>query len=280
MNCSHARYGQCTCRAGDPLPGQLSYAYTRRHVDAGDLDALRMLTDWLKARRPFCHVRYADGEFMSILGAKGANCDGQDHRADTLGVELAGVLAEIAALDSEGSRTVLVGGDWRRPIEAWGWLKSRGYHMRIPWCPSQVFVNGILSGDSLAFLQAVKDAPGRKFMVANGSVLAAAAEGVAATAVEVPGRNAYDAMPSIEAWLHAELNAGDVVLYAAGLGCKPTIWRLFKNLPEITHVDVGCFFDAAAGLRSRSWLENDEDERLVEFRRTILPWMQGEDGAA
>jgi len=268
--CSHARYGQCTCRPDDPRVGSTHYAAARRHVDAGDLDALRRMTAWLAAGEPFCHVRYADGEFASILGAAGANCDGQPYLPDTLGVELAVTLARIAVRE-RGTR-VLVGGDWRRPVEAWDWLTVRHLHRSVPWCPSQVFVNGIMSGDSRAFLRALHALPGRRYLVANGATGPAVASGLDATVVEVPARGAYPAGTAhAGAFLGRVLAPGDVVLYAAGLGCKPTAWRLFVACPGTSHVDVGCFLDAAAGLRSRSWLQDDEDERVVEYRRSILP---------
>jgi hypothetical protein len=269
--CYHARYGQCTCQPGDPPIGDPKYAAKRRHVDAGDLDALRQLTAWLQAGERHCHIRYADGEFLSILGRDGVNTDGQPHQVAGLPLKLASTLNDIAESDEPN---LLIGGDWRRPAEAWPWLVDRGLEQRLPWCPSQVFVNGILSGDLVAWLDAVWEHPDRTFLVANQAVCDAVAPGLRAIPVPIVARGAYpESISQACGYLKGEMRDHDLAIYACGLGGKPMIWDLFESRPETSHIDVGCVFDLATGHRSRSWCLDDTDERVIEYRKSIMPWL-------
>lgn len=269
--CSTARKA-CTCEPGDPEIATPSYSSLRRHVDAGDLDALKLVTRWLLNGEPQCHLRYSDGEFMSMLGTdEPVNSDGQPHLTETLGRELFHVLLDIAL--GGGASHVLVGGDWRRPKDTFDWLQHHGFLSSIPWCPSQVFVNGILSGDLMDFLSAVRLAE-QKFLVCNEKV-AVVAPGLGAYPLIVPDKGAYDAMGWVGDELRMKARPGAVVLYAAGLGCKPTAWKLFREIEGTSHIDVGCVFDGAAGLQSRSWLSGEPDAQLLRYREEVVPWLLG-----
>lgn len=272
MKCSDGR--GCDCRPEDPAITTPSYSRERRHPDAGDLDALERVTGWLLAGEPQCHLRYSDGEFMSMLGTdEPVNSDGQPHLTETLGRDLFRVLLDVALGAVEEKGNVLVGGDWRRPAETFDWLKRHGFLSSIPWCPSQVFVNGILSGHLMQFLHAVRHAPGQKFLVANERVASAVASSLGAHPIFVPEKGAYTAMDWVSVELLHKMRPGAIVLYAAGLGCKPTAWNLYRHAPGTSHIDVGCVFDGAAGLQSRSWLGGEPDAQLLEYRRSVVPWL-------
>lgn len=270
MNCSHAGMG-CNCQPGDPGIATPGYARHRRHVDAGDLDALRQVNAWLRDGVPQCHVRYSDGEFLSMMGYAGHNCDGQALQGG-LGEEL---WESLQSIKNDRFPHVLVGGDWRRPPETWDYLQENNFVDTIPWCPSQVFVNGIVSGDTMEFLKLVRDSPGQKYLVSNVSV-GMAAPSLRAHTLTIPRHDAWGSMVKIERSLRYEIESGGIVLYAAGLGCKPTIYELFRSCPGTTHIDVGCLFDGAAGILSRGWLNvKPPDERLIEYNTRYVPWLLG-----
>jgi hypothetical protein len=259
--------------------------------------ALLMLRWWLLKREACCHVRYADGEFYSILGRIGPNADGQEHLPQTLGKDLA---ASLERISRERKSNVLVGGYWHVPPNAWTWLVGQGYDKTIPWCPVQIFVDGIVSMETMRFLETVKAARGAKFLIANQFVCDAVADALDATPVPVPlpakkveehfgraapgnnapgyygGDSAYAAMPEVEATLRAAMKPGDIAIWCAGLGCKPSLYKMFSDIAGTSHFDMGCFFDGAAGLISRTWLTDGRpDHRLIAYREKYLPWLLG-----
>lgn len=264
----------CSCQPEDPPIASPGYAARRRHVDAGDLDALRQVIRWLRDGVPQLHIRYSDGEFMSLMGVSGKNCDGQDLRPFALGIELRDTLFDMA---EQGVACGFVGGDWLRPHETFGWLEQAGLLDALPWCPSQVFVNGIASGETMRLLETLwLLIPGRKWIVGNPGVVHVVGNSpLRALQVPVAAKGSYDDMPEIERTLARNLKPGDVVLWAAGLGCKPAMWRLYDRCPGTTHLDVGCLFDLAAGIVSRGWMRQPPDDaRLRPYRDQIIPWLR------
>ncbi len=297
---------------------QPDYARTRdydpttnsHNWNEGSQDALNLMTGWLTKAEPFCHVRYADGEFWSILGRVGPNADGQEHLPGTLGKDLQLTLRQIADYYVNWQRAsgpefnVLVGGCWGWPTGAKQWLIDNHLLESIPWCPIQCFVDGILGGHTMRFLQELRNMTIRNvrqlYLVANDDVgRLAPSMGAKHVSIHLPRRkreecvspveiktpntpgwygmeSAYADMPRVHAYLRQTLDPGDVVIWCAGLGCKPTLWCLFRECEGTTHIDCGCLFDGAAGLTSRTWLTNPPDERLTEYREKYIPWLRGE----
>lgn len=262
--CSDSR---CPCQPGDPTIGTPGYAQARRHVDAGDLDGLRWVIDRLERGVPFAHVRFADQEFRAMLGGDGTNCDGQPLRPGTLGRELRVTLRSIATRASN----VLAGGDWK-PDEL-EWLVRQNMHTLVRWCPSQVFVNGIASGLTMQFLKLVRAVAQRvpATLVSNLEV-SKVAPALGAVPVVVASRDAYQDMPMVVRRI-IDRPRGSVVLWAAGLGCKPYLWDCFITRPDMTHIDVGCLFDGAVGIYNRTWLSGVLDDRRRVYMIHYVPWL-------
>ena len=133
----------CRCTPASPKVGTPEYGLHRTHPDADDLEALRLVTSWLSDGAPLAHLRYSDGEFWTILGRQGVNTDGLRMNAGPFGQELAHILRSVST-GGWGSR-VLVGSDWTIP-EHEAYVRSAGLLESVPWCPSSIWVNGVLSG--------------------------------------------------------------------------------------------------------------------------------------
>ncbi len=269
--------------------GTPGYAASRADPNEGWGDALHEIVGKVRSGTPQCHVRYADGEFYSITGRVGLNADGQGFMPDTLGAELHDTLKRIA---DEKRPNVLVGGDWRRPLQTWDYLVNNGFHCSVPWCPVQLFVMGIESGLTMDLLVAVRDSPGKKYLVANDIVgQVAPALGATLVRVNLPAvkirqlcdtnvvdpsgygpNGAYADMPEVEKFFRTTLADGDIVIWCAGLGCKPSLYRMFAERPLTTHIDMGCFFDLAVGMVSRTWMTSPPDARQKCYLDKYVPW--------
>lgn len=274
------------------------YARTRTDANQGGLEALRLMTHRLELRGAQCYIRYGDGEFSSILGREGPNADGQEHLPSSLGFALHSTLTEIA---DNPNPMVFVGADWQRPQETWGYLVRNSFEDRIPWAAIQPFVLGIESMDTMNFLEKLVNSPGRNFLVANMYV-GTLAERLRAIHINValpkkkveelmlgpealpspntPGYYGHDSayydMPKIRNRLLGELRPGDKVIWCAGLGSKPSLYKTFRRRAGTSHFDMGCFFDGAVGLVSRSWLDGrPPDSRLTCYHEKYVPWLLG-----
>lgn len=282
MNAPAAEDRRCSfdpCRCdGKPLVeiGTPNYARDRYHVDAGDRQALRLMTKWIRLRQPFVHSRWADGEFNSLVGATWTNADGLDAHAPGLGDRLRKILFDARDHGAEG---MLFGGDWTGPPERRQFLVDHGL-MELPWCPSQVFVNGLPFGETLNFLDAVAEwiAFERPVILVANQRVAAVADGLNAIPIEIPDRNAWDHFDQIAAEVRRVCHPGALVIYAAGMMANVLAHQFFQEVPGTTHVDVGCLFDGAVGLISRGWLEH-QDDRTAAYYAQVVPWIFRGDGS-
>lgn len=74
----------------------------------------------------------------------------------------------------------------------------------------------------------------------------------------IPGEDSWAARHEVHHSL-ALLAARDMTFFwAAGAGLKPTAWRLWREFPRTTHVDVGHVFNGALGLRDYGWLQRKD----------------------
>lgn len=261
--------------------------------EGGD-EVLRRLIANIRDGVSQCHVRYGDGEFWSILGRVGPNADGQEHLPNTLGMELAVALKDVGRRPEH----VMVGGYWFWPDGARQWLVENDLLCTLPWCPVSAMLTEIATGASVALLEALLASSGKRYLVANEQVcrLSPALKAIpvpvilprrkllevtSAKEIATPNtegwygfQNAYTSMPTVERLLRNALNPGDAVIWCAGLGCKPSLWRLFREIPGTIHLDLGCFFDLAAGLKSRSWMTQPNDETFITYTREVEPWLK------
>lgn len=255
--------------------GTPKYAAMRSNPDEQDGETLDCLTDWLVREEPFCHLRVANGEFMSIFRRDGDNGGEHDYLGATVGADLHQMLVEIANQHPHHGR-LLVGGIWEDPAFTRAWLEWHEQFARIPWVPCQVFVNGIIDRRTMRWMRALA-ARGQSVILVVNDIVAKAAVGLGArVVVEIPRANSFAHRASIEERLRAAIRPSDVVVYCGGFGVKSLIWRMWRSYPRTSHVDMGHFFDGAFGVRSRSWLAGTPDERSIVYDTHYAPRIRGE----
>ncbi len=253
MRCSREVSVPCRCGADAPKVGSPSYGLLRSHPDAGDLEALDTYTKWLKAGVPCLHPRFADGEFWSILKRSGVNTDGMSFYGDTLGVVLHTMLSEISSTKFH-SKYMLVGGDWSIP-EHTRYLEKNGFINSIPWCPSSIWVNGVVSGKLAEFLEALVAEDRPKVLIANG-LIQGAADFLRSMFFEIQAKAAWQDRQRALSFIR-RLPKDSIVLYCAGMASEGFIFDAFKVRPDLTQLDLGHLFDGAFEIRNRSWLRKE-----------------------
>src|SRR5262245_5933481 len=87
----------CQARTIRPLSSVVAdkIMMTKEETNEGAFAALSQLTEWVLTEAPCCHIRFADGEFSSMLGRRGPNADGQEYLPDTLGRDLRETIMRI-----------------------------------------------------------------------------------------------------------------------------------------------------------------------------------------
>jgi hypothetical protein len=243
----------CRCAPDAPFVGTSLYAEERTHPDAGDLDALRMVTEWVRAKTPCLHLRFADGEFWSILNRKGINTDGMPFYGESLGPYLDRSLQEMSSGALKG-KSAIIGGDWSIP-EHEAYIRKSGFMRTVPWCPSSIWVNGVVSGTLARFFETLLADPRPRVLVANEKI-SGAATFLRSMFFPIPAHAAWEARAAVASFLKT-LPRDTVVLYCAGMASEGFAWESWKERPDLTHLDMGHVFDGAFGIRNRSWLLPD-----------------------
>jgi hypothetical protein len=203
---------------------------------------------------PFAYLRYGDGEWLSILGADGANCDGHHFFPDTLGRELDRSLEYAAGLWPENHHFYMgLHTDLLRGLIL-DHLHEARLAYRVRWVKDHLFALGLRDLSTRRFFEAVRDHAGPKVLVGNES-LAPAARGLGCRHVVIPRTDCYRAIDATEADCRSE--GPGLVLSCAGMASECLLCRLHRSDPAGTYIDCGHIFDALVGHPSRIYTRND-----------------------
>jgi hypothetical protein len=58
--------------------------------------------------------------------------------------------------------------------------------------------------------------------------------------------------------LQEKMEVGAICFWAAGAGLKPIAWKLWKEFPTSSHIDIGHVFNGALGMRDYGWLQRQD----------------------
>jgi len=236
---------------------------------------------------PLCHLRYGDGEFVSLLGRrecgikKGSNCDGHQWMEDTMGAELATILREVAALHPDNQR-IYVGlhCTWHQQ-QIQPWIVGEGLKDKVHWTGNILLQMGLKNMDTLRLFKAIRYYPGRVVLVCNPAVQSAA-EAFHAGWVAVPKRNAYASIKEVTEICLSEANdaaANDGIppmfLVAAGMAAEPILWRLYKHNPDGLYLDIGHILDAIIDRPSRGYTRRDKGGIMKVIEEHYRPFFEG-----
>ena len=222
----------------------------------------------LRRREPFAYFRYGDGEWVSIFGWDGRNCDGSDHLPQTMGRELAGTLGLVARLWPRNERIYMGLHRWLFQDEICGYLSLSPFARRLHWVSDNLFAEGLRDLSTRRFLESVRDYRGRKLFVGN------ATHGVVARAlgcrhVLIPPRDCYLVLDEVRR--RCRFRGPGLVLCCAGMATECLFGRLYPENPAGTYVDCGHIFDAILGRLSRDYTRENHDDILAVYAEHYRP---------
>lgn len=229
--------------------------------DIGWESALDQMTGFLERGEPFCHVRFGDGELNAACGIYDPrpNCDGIVY-TDEIGRGMRWVLQEMRMRVDDH---FIPGGTCVADVRHAQYLKSIGYRFTIypfrpdGWVPCHVIVEGVGTLRTLPMIQNIlragKDA--RSYLVGSRR-LAGACE---SSLIEVSDKAINDVESMVDKI--SRLSPGSLVMYCAGTPGKVMAWNAWKARPDITHLDMGHFFDRAYGRDNRMWHDTKNPRR-------------------
>ena len=197
------------------------------------------LAQHVEQHESFVLLRFGDGEWYSVIGFSGHNCDGHDFLTETMGRELRSVLANAAARPRIGER-IYVG--ITRDLED----SSRAVLSRIAgaeqlhWVTDAVFRLGMHNLQTLRFVRACRDFSGSKVLVGSRH-LRPVARALKAHHIVIPLKNCYEGLAEVEQLCRAQ--RADLVLCSASMASECLLWRLFQVRPDAIYADCGSIFD-------------------------------------
>lgn len=239
-------------------------------------DHLRWMCDRLRAGKPFCHLRFNDGEAqaMGLVEGGDANCDGHRYFPD-MGRALRDVMCGMMD-DADALLGTIMQTDPTHPTAvAIGDMVRTGKSKRCRttvgefWCQEER-VEGW--GELQELFKLLRDRP--TVLVCN-----------------LHNRNArrcLDAecinVPEVDAWKDGRRVIADLLdlteaswdptfVWACGFPGKVWAWMLKTLIPGSTHIDVGHTFDGVYGRKSREWMKRDSEMSRFYFG-TFAPWVR------
>lgn len=88
---------------------------------------------------------------------------------------------------------------------------------------------------------------------------------------------------SADSWMERETTynrlklparGGRVFTWCAGIGLKTTAWRLFKEFPQSSHIDLGHLFNGAFGMKDYGWLERGDGPWYQPYFKNFAPYVR------
>ena len=195
---------------------------------------------------PFVLTKLGDGEFSSMVGTRGKNCD-HDTFSDKLQVDLIKAFKEF-----ENDPNVFVC-EWHTEKEKTAILHLfNGLQFISPYdiintnCPVSLQDNNIFN-----FYKAIQDSKIHKVLIATFCLFRAASFLKVNKYVEVPCRNWYqDTSEQIIKNISKEAKEKNIFMFCAGMGSKCLIAALRKLYPDSLFIDIGSGIDFLCAKRN------------------------------
>lgn len=235
--------------------------------------ALDHMTDLLTSDQEFCHIRFGDGELNAACGIYDGrpNCDGVVYN-DQIAAQMRRVFEEMR---SKSHDRYIPGGTCvadRRHAE---YLKSIGYtfgdHPFRPngWVPCHVIVAGVEGLRTMPMLQRLKYLGRESRLYLAG---AKRLEGVIDSRLLEVGPKGIQDLKTVAEQV-SSLPSKSVVMYCAGTPGKVMAWDGWNARPDVTHLDMGHFFDRACGWNNRMWHDAD-CKRRDDYDKYFTPLLR------
>jgi len=214
----------------------------------------------LKERTPFALARYGDGEFLSILGYSGKNCDGVPYTPE-LRYALSETLLYPHLQENYHYGMLAVALRFLRPhIEKF----IRANNLDITWAEATFLVAANRQGKLAEFLKTLRSRRmiyvGPKYLRNIDKIVNLRIKAF----VTIPEKTAFEERYAIIDRILTVSDRADVIGFSAGPATKWLIWQLFTEIGEShTLFDFGSIFDGYVGRPSRKYQRRSNWPSLI-----------------
>ena len=206
--------------------------------------------DMLENKISFSLVRYGDGEFASILGYPGQNCDGVKYTSELQSALLQTLRYPHIYNNYYYGILAIALRKMKSHVEKF----SAAQHLDIPWIEATFLVAANRQGKFASFLKVLRSRP----IIYVGPEYMRGLQGATKIPVKefitVPDRTAFESRYSIIDKVMSKRNSSDIIGFSAGPVTKWLIWSLYPELGKShTLFDFGSIFDGYTGHLSRKY---------------------------
>jgi len=192
----------------------------------------------IKNKTPFAFSRWGDGEFLTVNGSVGQNCDGNVYYKD-LGDSLKSIL-NVRQEYYMGIQTLIPD------------TVKEGKKYNQNWCDSDVFHKASMKGILNEFINVLKDT--EVVYIGNEKLS------------KLSFINQFIEIPYNNVWLKKDLILSEIIdtfsenykvyCLSAGMAANIFVDKLWKRDKTNTYIDVGSVFDPYVGRITRTYHKN------------------------
>ncbi len=203
---------------------------------------------------PFALSRYGDGEFSSILGHSGQNCDGVQY-TDELRSSLIKTLISPHLQDTYFYGMLAVAFEfYQLDIEEFVFK----HKLQIVWSEVDFLVAANRNGEFTEFLDVLRKRSilyvGPKYLHKLSEILGFKIDYF----IEVPEKTAFESREIIREEILSQIGKADFIGFSTGPLSKWLIWALFPDIGDkYTLFDFGSIFDGYVGHASRKYQKRE-----------------------
>lgn len=252
---------------------------------------LGQMTQWLKAREPFFHTRYNDGEWKSMfkLRRETQRCPRHKYSRE-IGLALLETHNEIIGGILAGWKNILLGSNWRiatgedadaydtyikghpKLLERTCWVPGDSWYTTAEEISEDVDDKGLLH-----LLDEVREGSHNSVLVGN-SQIALARHCLGAQWVDIPSKDGWEVHWKILEDCLQVGNPTSTYVWCAGFPGKVISWKIWRKWPETSHIDLGSLFDCVFRVGIAAWMLRRGDDPHQAHRKfieqTIEPYVR------
>jgi len=256
-------------------------------------EAISKLTFWVKSGNTFLHLRYNDGEWISMFNLSTPNktAGGEHHYTLEVGKALKQSYDEVSKLILNDPTNILIGSNWRFSYElvsakhflryiqqTKGLLETTQWSVGDFWylteeegCVSEV--DHVDDKGTIQLMQTLRESSRKVIFVCNNVTNPAQYILGASQVILIPFKEAWTEYERILIECRLAVEEDCIFVWCAGFA-KALAVTIKQEFPTSSHLDFGSFFDVVFGLHVRGWQQRKSsipgDDRHWKYATEVL----------